>query len=930
MVTTSGKWNEGAPRFRGRAPEVHILDRFVDAVRSGQSRVLVVRGEAGVGKTALLDHVAEHARGCEVIRAVGVQSEMELAFAGLHQMCGHLLEPATRLPAPQRRALETAFGLRNGPAPDRFLVGLAVLSLLSEEGARRPLICLIDDRQWLDSASAQALAFAGRRLMIDSVGMIFATRDPADDLAGFAQLPVAGLPLADALALLDSALPGPLDARVRTRLVAETRGNPLALLELPRGLSPAELAGGFGLPAAQPLAGQLELSFGRKIAMLPDLSRRLVQLAGADSTGDSPLLWRAADLLGIPAQAAEAAVEAGLLELGAHVHFRHPLVRSAAYRSAPPGVRQELHRALATVTDGVVDPDRRAWHLAHASPGPDDEVALELERGAERAQRRGGMAAAAAFLEKAAVLTAEPKLRTRRLLAAARTKSDAGALDEALGLLFTVEAGPMDLREIGEAEFLRGEIALDRRLGGEAVRLLLSAAERLRFVSAEQARAAYLDALVAAVWSTSVQSSRVREVAVAAQNAPPGPTPPRVLDALLDALTLRVTDGYAASATALRDALDRVLELAPGVSEVDRWMWLAGGRIGQIIAMELWDETSWRLLAVRQAEFARASGVLMHLGFALNYLARRHILAGDLEQAQRLIEEDELIAEAIGSLPISDTAMMLAAWRGQEAETAKLVAATSEAAALSSASRLEALASYATAVLHNGFGRGEEACEAARLAFEHEPMGYGSHIVPELIEAAARVGDSQMLATAHAWLLERCHATPTPWLQGIEARAAALTSAGDTAERWHRESIELLGRTGIRIQLARSHLLYGEWLRRENRRIDARDQLRIAHKMLLAMGASAFAERARHELAATGESPQRQPETSRPTLTVQERQVAELALGGLSNSEIGARMFISPRTVQYHLRKVFSKLGISSRKQLHLVLREGDPGRGAP
>jgi DNA-binding CsgD family transcriptional regulator len=903
---------------RGRASELSTLDEIVGAARAGESRVLVIRGEPGVGKTALLDYLAGQASGsgCQVVRALGVQSEMELAFAGLHQLCAPMLDRLGRLPVPQREALQTAFGVATGPAPDRFLVGLAVLSLLSETAGERPLMCLVDDQQWLDSASAQALGFVARRLAAEPVVLVFAARDPGDELAGLPELAVEGLPEADARALLDSALPGPLDARVRDQIIAETRGNPLALLELPRGMTPAQLAGGFGLAGPRPLSGQIEESFLRQIQALPSPARRLLQLAAADPSGDMSLVWRAAGRLGVPFQAGAPAVEAELAEFSPRVRFRHPLVRSAAYRSASVQDRREVHRALAEVTDPQVDPDRRAWHLAGAAAGPDEEVAAELERSAGRAQGRGGLAAAAAFMEHAALLTPDPARRTRRLLAAARAKCDSGALDAALGLLVAVEADPLDARQAAQVERLRGQIALDQRRGGDATRLLLSAARRLAPADPELARATYLDALVAAIWANDLGSPDVREAAEAARLAPPGPVPPRAVDILLDAVALRATDGYVAAAPALTRALETVLALDVGSGGSDRWLWLAGGRIGQIIAMEVWDFDSWYALAAGQATFARTTGALMHLAFALNYLARTQILAGELTAAARLVEEDRLIAEAAGNLPVADTAMMLAAWQGREQEATRLIEAVSREAAARDAARLASLAAYASSVLHNGLGRSAAAYDAARQAFEREPMGYGSHIVPELAEAAARTGDTKLLTVALDWLSERARATPTEWMLGMEARVRALLTEGEPAERYYRESIQRLGRTRIRAQLARGHLLYGEWLRRERRRGEARKPLRTAHEMLDAMGAAAFAERARRELLATGETARKRTVETAVELTAQEAQVARLARDGLSNPQIGTRLFISTRTVQYHLGKVFTKLDITSRSQL--------------
>ena len=603
-----------AAELTGRRSERDVLDRLIEAVRAGESRALVVRGEPGVGKTALLEYVVEQASGCRVVRAAGVQSEMELAFAGLHQLLAPMLDRLERLPVPQRDALRTAFGVSPGPAPDRFFVGLAVLSLLSEVAEEQPLICLVDDEQWLDRASAQVLAFVARRLEAESVGLVFAARAPSDELAGLPELVVEGLREDDARALLDSVLTGPLDARVRDQIVSETRGNPLALLELPRGLTPAELAGGFALPGAVPLSGRIEESFRRRLDALPAETRRLLQLAAADPVGDPLLVWRAAERLAIGTEAATPAVEAGLIEFGARVRFRHPLVRSAAYRSASLQERQDVHRALAEVTDPEVDPDRRAWHRAQAAPGPDEDVAEELERSAGRAQARGGLAAAAAFLERAAMLTPEPARRAQRLLAAARAKRDAGALDAALGLLVAVEAGPLDALRTAEVEHLRGQIALEQRRGSDAARLLLSAARRLEPLNADLARETHLEALGAAMWAGDLDiPGGVLEAAEAARAAPPGPEPPRAVDVLLDAFAMRLTEGYAAAAPTLTRALELLLALDVANDEVGRWLWLAGGRASAIVAVELWDAESWHVLAARQVQFARDTGALVHL-----------------------------------------------------------------------------------------------------------------------------------------------------------------------------------------------------------------------------------------------------------------------------------------------------------------------------
>ena len=686
-------WEDARQTLTGRRDECGVLGRLIDAVRAGESRALVVRGEPGVGKTALLEYMVERASGCRVVRAAGVQSEMELAFAGVHQLSAPMLDRLERLPGPQRDALRTAFGIGPGSVPDRFFVGLAVLSLLSDVAEERPLICVVDDAQWLDRASAQVLGFVARRLEAESVGLVFAARASSDDLAGLPELVVEGLGEGDARALLDSALTAPLDARVRDRIVAETRGNPLALLELPRGLTPAELAGGFGLPAAVPLSSSIEESFGRRLDALGVETRRLLQLAAADPVGEPPLLWRAAERLGIRPVAVTPAVEAGLLELGTRVRFRHPLVRSAAYRSATLPERQQVHHALAEATDAEVDPDRRAWHRAQATPGPDEDVAEELERSAGRAQGRGGLAAAAAFLERAATLTPDPGRRAQRLLSAATAKRDTGAPDAALGLLVAVEAGPPDALRTARVEHLRGQIAFDQERG-DAARLLLNAARRLEPLDADLARETYLEALGAALLEGGLENSGgVLEAAEAARAAPPGPEPPRAVDVVLDGLAMRFTEGYGAAAPTLTRALEMVRALNVGTDEEGRRLWLASNRTSAAIASELWDAESWHALATRQVQFARDTGALVHLQYALNFLAVTHLVAGELTTAALFVDEDRLIAEATGNPPIAYAGMMLAAWRGRETPALELIEATLREP---SARRLVNLATHAS------------------------------------------------------------------------------------------------------------------------------------------------------------------------------------------------------------------------------------------
>jgi DNA-binding CsgD family transcriptional regulator len=875
-----------------------------------------MRGEPGVGKTVLLDYLAGRASGCRVARAAGVQSEMELAFAGLHQLCAPMLDHAESLPVPQREALRTAFGLSAGPVPDRFLVGLAVLGLLSETAGERPLVCVVDDQQWLDRASAQALGFAARRLAAEPVGLMFAARVPGKDVAGLPELVVEGLADRDARALLESVLTGltgPLDARVRDRIIADTHGNPLALLELPRGLTPAQLTGGFGPSGAVPLDGRIEESFGRQLETLPAQTLRLLQLAAADPSGDPVLVWRAAGRLAIGAGAAGPAEEAGLAEFGARVRFRHPLVRSAAYRSASAQTRQQLHGALAEATDPVVDPDRRAWHRAQAAPGPDEEVAAELEQSAGRAQRRGGLAAAAAFLERSAGLTLDPARRAQRALAAAQARHRAGALDAALGLLAMAQAGPLDELQRARCGLLRAQIAFASSHGRDAPPLMLSAAKQLEALDIGLARETYLEAFTAAMFAGRL-SPAVEDVARAARNAPAPPGPARAPDLLLDGLALLVTEGYAAGTPALKRALLAFRGQDISAEEGLNWLWLAGRA-----AMAVWDDEAWHLLASRHLQLARDAGALGELPLAVRSRILLHAHAGELEQGAALIAEAQAVADATGTQLGPYGALAVAAFRGREAEATEVIQATMDGVTSRGEGR-GVTSQYAAALLHNGLGHYDKALAAAGLACEDDDLGVLGWALTELVEAAVRSGQPARASDALQRLSETTRASGTDWALGTEARSRALLSEGQTAENYYREAIERLGRTRMRPAVARAHLLYGEWLRRKGRRQDARAELRTAHDLFTAMGIEAFAERARHELLATGDTVRKRTVQTASELTAQEAHIARLAVEGRTNAEIGAQLFLSTRTVEWHLSKVYTKLGVGSRRELRRAL----------
>jgi DNA-binding CsgD family transcriptional regulator len=912
-----------ARRLLGRHSECAALDELVTSVRSGLSRALVLRGDAGVGKSALLEYLAQHSSGCGIARAAGVESEMELAYAGLHQLCAPFLDRVQRLPGPQRDALGTAFGLREGDAPDRFLVGLAVLSLLSNVAEDRPIVCIVDDAQWLDAASAQALAFVARRLGAESVGLVFAVREPSGErhFESLPELVVGGLDDRDAHELLATVVTGPLDQRVRDRIVAETRGNPLALLWLPRDWTLAELAGGFGLadaPAA--LSGWIEQSFTERLAPLPASTRRLLLVAAEEPVGDPVLVWRAAAEFGIGPDAAAPAEAAGLVHFGAQVRFGHPLVRSAVKRAAALEDRQRVHRALAEATDADVDPDRRAWHRAHATAGLDEDVAAELERSAGRAQARGGLAAGAAFHERAVELTPDPRRRAQRALLAANGKQQAGANDAALRLLAVAQAGPLDELEQARAQLLRAEVTFAMTRGRDAPPLLLAAAKRLEPLDPRLARETYLEAFAAAFSADRlVQGGDAREVAAAVLAAQWDPST-RACDLLLDGLAVLTCQGYAAGAPALNVAL-RAFRDEP-LSEEDelRWLWLAG-RIARALA----DDGAWDELTARHLELARRAGAFFVLPVALTERVVVELFSGRVGVAAALAVEADAVVEATGSHLAQRSAITLANWRGRDAEAVALIEARRQDVLRRGEGLWVAANDWGSAQRYNAIGRYDDALAAAERAAADPPgLGQPIWLLAELIEAAVRSGQAERATGPLAQLAEIAHAAGTDWALGTHVRAAAMLADRATAERLYGEAIERLSRihTPGSHSLARAHLLYGEWLRREHRRVDAREQLRIAHVMLADMGAEAFAERARRELQATGETVRKRTVETLDELTPQEVQVARLAADGHTNPEIGAQLFLSPRTVEWHLTKMFGKLGISSRKQLGSALSD--------
>jgi DNA-binding CsgD family transcriptional regulator len=900
--------------FLGREREREVLDRLLAGVSGGRGGVVVVHGEAGVGKTALLNYAAEAGPGFRIVWTFGVEAEMELPYAAAQQLCSPFFQLMERLPQPQHDALDVAFGLSAGPTPDRFLVGLAVLGLLAEAAEEQPLACLVDDAQWLDSASAGTLTLVARRILAEKIALVFATRALDDALAGLPELHVEPLGRRDARALLESVLPARLDEHVLDRIIVETRGNPLALLELPRGLTPTQLAGGFGLPQAVPMPAGIEETFMRRLATLPQDARLLLLVAAADPVGDPALVWRAAERLGIPESAAHTVESEELLVLSPRVVFRHPLVRSAVYAAAERNELREVHRALAEATDREIDPDRRAWHRAHAAATPDEEVAAELERSAARAQARGGFAAAAAFLERAVALTPEPSRRAQRALAAARTKFQAGALDDAVGLLETAESGtavddPVRARML----LLRAQIEFTSSRGSDAPRLLLQAARRLEPIDLDLARETYLETLSAALFAgrLATEGAGALDVARAAMASPRPLRPPRVPDLLLDGLATLFTEGYGPAVPILRQA-QRAFGTDMSAAEQLRWLWLTS-----VSSHHLWDDVRWESFSERHVQLARQTGALGELPLALSQRAYWHLFAGELTTAASLVEQTQAATEAMGSNLAPYGAVGLAALRGREAEATALIDGSRADVTQRGEGIGISVLDWAQAVLYNGLGRYEEACVAALRVIEHpRDLSTSNWGMVELIEAAVRAGTPELAADAQRRLLEMTQASGTDWALGLDARARALLGKGQLAEDLYREALARLTHTRMGCDIARAHLLYGEWLRRERRRLDAREQLRTAYELFTDFGMEAFAERAWLELEATGERARRRTVDTLDQLTPQETQIARLAAEGHTNREIALRLFISASTVEYHLRKAFRKLSVKSRTQL--------------
>ncbi len=905
----------------GRSRESSQLDALFADARPGGSRVLVLRGEPGGGKTGLLEYAVSSAPEWRVVRTVGVESEAELPFAALQQLCSPLLDRLDRLPGPQRDALRVAFGLSDGTGAERFLVGLATLSLLSATADEQPLMCVVDDAQWLDRESAQALAFVARRLLSEPIVVLFGTRDYRDELAGLPELVVEGLEYPDASDLLSSVVSLPLSPSVRSKVIAETRGNPLALLELPRGLTPAELAVGFGAPVEASLPRRIEETFGRRISQLPADTQRLLLVAAADYLGDTAKVWRAAQILGIAKDAAGPADESELLDIGASVRFRHPLVRSAVYRSASYMERQIVHKALADATDPVVDPDRRAWHLAAATAGPDEAVAQELERSAGRARQRGGCAAAAALLERSAELTPEPGAQAVRRLLASGAYLQAGSIDRAAELLEMSRGHLVDAATRALAMRIEGALRFVEGRGGDTPALLFGASIAIRKQDHRLANEAMMEALEAAMWAGHLTTgTSLVDVAQAVRSWAEPQQEATTAALLLRGYAERLTAGYPAAVEWWRRAVQARADDVSGSTRLQLlgMLWNATG--------DMLDFENHIAMAQERVRQAREDGALATLPIALVCLAWSELLAGRIEAAEALNAEGTDIAKATGApeFPGAHGIIRLGilAWRGHDIETRELAEEVVNEAVRQGQGMTVKIVEFILTILELGQSRYEEARRHALAVYEEDPLYVGSMSLADLVEAAWRSDDADSAKLALGRLSERAGASRTPWTLGLLARCRALIASDEEAEGYYQEALEQLGRSGVVNELARAHLLYGEWLRRQRRRTEAREQLRTAYGTFLETGAAGFALRAEGELLATGEHARQRVDHARDELTPQELQVAQLAADGGTNGEIAAQLYISPHTVSYHLRKIYAKLEVRSRSQLMKALAQ--------
>jgi len=907
----------------GRSDEQARLSEQLERARVKESSSLVLHGEAGIGKTALLDDLVARAHDFEIARVAGIEVERQLGFAGLHRLLAPYLARRSALPGPQQSALSAVFGLDNGAPPNLFLVGLATLTLLSEAANDRPLVCVIDDAQWLDGESLAVLAFVARRVQADAIAMIFAVRDPElspNPLEGLDHLQLGPLSVTDATALIHSSVESTLDRTVATRILDDARGNPLALVELSRRLSDAQLAGGAILPEHLPLSERLERRFLAQSRRMSDDAQLLLLVAAADGSADAVLIERALAVLGVDLETALTTEVSELLGIQPAVCFRHPLMRSAVYRGASDARRQAVHRALASVLDPLRDGDRRAWHLAATVVLPDEEIAAELDDSADRARSRGGYSAEAAFRVRAAELSINDDRRWQRTLAAGRAALNAGAVATAEQSLDRIPDSTDDAVVDAETLRLRGAVHVHQDAHAEAATDFVEAARRLDPNERALAREALLDA---------TNSYLVTRVLAMAESGLGHQIAQLVLETRDDASSLvrdLVLDGWAfhtlgdsgRSGAAMREA-GRLLRRVP----LDADLIIRLSALGFFTAFQVWDDGALAQWPLRVSQTTREVGALVALRVAIMTLATVDVLFGHFRDAELHHAEHAELTRALGGNPelYRFQELELAAWRGQDAEIRSaceaLVRAHDEQSGYGS---LVHNAANALIVLDVAAGRYTDAVPHVVRTFVSDPPQFGVHVLPNMVEVGIRTGDRNIAQDALVRLTTRAESSGTPWAMGLVARCRALATSGANAEQHYLDAISLLGDTLVATDLARAELLYGEWLRRQRRPTDARVHLRLAYDMFDEMGARGFADRAARELAATGEQVRRDPIDSRRELTPQEMQVAQMAAARMTNREIAAQLFISANTVEYHLRKVFRKLGVTSRRELERAL----------
>jgi DNA-binding CsgD family transcriptional regulator len=913
----------------GRDEELAWLGRALDDARRGRSRVLVVQGEAGIGTTTLLDRAAATATDCTALRVSGCESEQELTYASLHQLLGPLLPSYGALPDPQRRALGAAFGLIDGLPVDRFLLGLAVLSLLGMAAQEQPVVVIVDDAHLVDDGSLAVLSFVARRLDADRIAILFGLRRdrPAAALAGFPVLPLAGLHEGAVEELLRARTGVSICAAVASQLLAATGGSPLAIVEIGGLLSEDQLAGRDDLPDPLPIGGRLEAHFDDIVRALPEAGQRLLLVAAAASApADHGFVPAAATALGCWPHGLVVAERAGLLHLDPMPRFRHPLVRSVIYAGSPAEARRDAHRVLSESATEAGDLVRAAWHLGLAASEPDEAVAARLEAVADDALERGGCGMAAAFRVRAAALTPDRGMRVDRSVAAAQNLLLSGSATRARDLLAELDPNIGDQVQRGVARRLHGQV---RYATGEAtgtVPLLLAAAEDLRDVDRQLARDTLLDGLSAAqlAGSSPHAGESSADVALVARSMPLlHGTAPKVADRVLDASAAVHLEGAAAARPELLAALAEVTGMGSSLdrqgrpTEQVRWLglgcWTAGALADDVNQLEL---------ARRLEAAARPHGALASLSVALLHLAMARLAQGLLPTAIDHLAERTALQEAMG-WPADVGELISRSWRGDADGARAEVAHVAALVAASGHGWMLAFSDHASSVLDLGHGHYGAALEPARRAYWDNPS-FALVAFPNLIEAAVRSDASELAFEAAADLRRRTGPCPSPLVSALLESAAAVAAGPSTAEEHFEAALQRLpwpdGVVGGRIAL-----LYGEWLRRQKRKLDAREQLRHAHAVLVTSGASAFADRARRELAAAGERTAR-PIDGRPSaLTSQEAHIARLAAAGATNAEIATRLFLSSSTVDYHLRKVFRKLGVTSRRQLGASAGLRDP-----